>query len=310
MPEENTKDLLEYYEKLRTELKNSDYTENTYLGIKIKEKLNILIKMILRKIIKYDVYIEGAENIPSTSVIYASSHQEFNDIINSIYANKTHTLTLNASNIRPHLKLLLNINGVIFVDRDSKESRNNAKVEMERALLKGKSVNLYPEATWNCTPSKLHLPFYKGMIEIAQVTNKPLIPVVQEYIYDENQKITAVFIKFCEPVYVDITDDIYEKLAEFSEKFSTARWELIEEKGLYLRKNISNKMYTDYIKARIKEWQIPGNDIKEERKQVLGSQADIYDFIPVNDVEFDDNDVLLSTSHVRVLEKINKKHLL
>ena len=68
-------------------------------------------------------------------------------------------------------------------------------------------------------------------------------------------------------------------------------------------------MYTNYIKARINDWKIPGNDILEERKQVYGASDDIYSFIFVNDVDFDEDDNLLQTEHVRQLQKINKKHL-
>lgn len=307
------KDLHGYYEELREYLKKAEYTHQNELALKIKEKLNGLIKKILKYTLKYDIKIDGLENILSSPVIYASSHQDFFDIINSIYANPEHCLTLNASNISAPLKFLLSINGVIFVDRNSKKSRQEATIEMEKALAKGKSVNLYPEATWNCTPSKLHLPFNIGMIRMAQRMNVPVIPVVQEYTYDESKldgksHVKSVHIVFGEPVYVKENDDIFEKLEEFDEKFSTIRWSLIEEKGIYSRDKISNKLYTNYIKTRIRDWKIPNNNIYEERKQVFGSSDDRYLFYPVNDVDFDENDNLLPTKYVRELIKINQQH--
>ena len=312
--EKDVKDLCSYYLQLREFLANNKYADRTEFGVKIKSKLNVLIKKILSKILKYEVIVDGLENVPSGPVIYASSHQEFNDVINSIFANPEHCLTLNASNVSVFLKMLLGINGVVFVDRDSKESRASAKLEMQRALAKGKSINMYPEATWNCTPSKLHLPFYIGMIDIAKRMGVPVIPVVQEYSYDETimdgkSHVKSVHIRFCKPVYVDVYDDEMLKLGEFEENFSTARWQLIEEKGLFSRKELSNKLYTDYIKARINDWKIPGNDIIEERKQVFGSSNDIYSFIHINDVEFDSDDNFLPTEHVRQLALINQQHL-
>jgi len=309
----NNQELIEYYRKLREYLKNIPYDNFRDIGIDTREKVNILTKKILKVILKYDVQIDGYENIPASPVIYASSHQDFYDVINSIYAYPEHTLTLNASNISTALKMLLGINGAIFVDRDSKESRLSAKIEMQKALAKGKSINMYPEATWNCTPSKLHLPFFIGMIDMAKRMGVPVIPVVQEYTYDDNildgkTHIKSVHIRFGNPIYVLPEDNLIEKLEEFDEEFSTIRWQLIEEKGMFFRKDISNKLYTNHIKTRINDWKIPRNDIYEERKQIYMSSDDFYLFHHVNDVDFDENDNLLPTEYVRKLSIIHNKH--
>ena len=310
----STNELLNYYKELRDFLKNESYIDFSDKGIIIREKFNIVIKKLLKIIIKYDIDIDGIELIPNEAVIYASSHQDFNDIINSIYAYPEHVLTLNASNISRILKALLNINGVVYVDRDNKESRKMAKYELSKAILKGKSVNLYPEATWNCSPNKLHLPFYMGMIDIARITGAPIIPVVQEYTYDQSKldgksHVKSVHIKFGKPVYVSIFDDRFRKLQEFDEIFSTIKWELLEEKGLYHRNDISNMLYVDYIKARINDWKIPNNNIYEEREQVLFADDDFYLFHHVNDVDFDEYGNLLQTEYVRKLNDISDKKL-
>ena len=315
--EENSltmEELEKYYSLLREYLKKLDYIDYSDKGIALREKLNLLIKKVLKIILKYEIIIEGYENIPEGPVIYACSHQDFHDIINSIYAYPEHVLTLNASNISEILKKLLNLNGVIYIDRDDKKSRAAAKLEMQKALAKGKSINMYPEATLNCTPSKLHLPFFIGMIDMARRMGVPVVPVVQEYTYDESymdgkSHVKKVHIRFGKPEYVGLEDSIYEKLEEYDEIFSTLRWEMIEEKEMFARKSISNKIYTDYIKARIRDWKIPRNDILEERKQIFSYDDDFYLFHHVNDVDFDENDNLLPTEFVRRLTKIHEEHL-
>jgi len=142
----------------------------------------------------------------------------------------------------------------------------------------------------------------------------PIIPVVQEYNYnqeklDGHSHIESVHIRFGRQVCVSPRDDLITKLEEFDEVFSTIRWQLIEEKGWFKRSEISNKLYTDYIKARIRDWRIPNNSIYEERKQVYLANDDFYLFHHVNDVDFDLNDNLLPTEHVRKLSLIHNKHL-
>lgn len=149
---------------------------------------------------------------------------------------------------------------------------------------------------------------------MARITEAPIVPVVQEYTYDFSRldgksHVKSVHIRFGKPVYVSIFDDRLEKLEEFDENFSTVKWELLEEKGLYDRKDVSNLEYVDYIKARINEWRIPNNNIYEERKAVLNSSDDFYLFHHVNDVDFDEDGNLLQTEYVRKLNKIGDQHL-
>ncbi len=307
-------ELIKYYKELRQSLVSEPYLNFSKAGIATREKVNILIKKLLNIFIKYNIKIDGLDNIPNKPVIYASSHQDFNDITNSIYACPEHILTLNASNISLILKMLLNLNGVFFVDRDDKNSRYMSKIEMSKAVLKGKSINIYPEATWNCSPNKLHLPLYIGMVDIARITGAPIIPVVQEYTYDQSKldgksHVESVHIMFGKPIYVSIFDDRFEKLEEFDEIFSTLKWRLLAEKGIYDRNTITNQLYIDYIRARINDWKIPKNDIYEERKQVLHADSDFYLFHHVNDVDFNEDGDLLPTEYVRRLNEIHTKRL-
>ena len=307
-------ELIKYYEEARKYLKASKYQYFTEKGILKREKLNPSIRKLLTKIFKFDINVSGLENIPEGPVIFACSHQDFYDITNSIYANPRHALTLNASTVRWIIKAMLVFNGAIFVERENKESRRMSKEEMERSLAKGRSINMYPEATLNCTPSKLHLPFFIGMIDMAKKMGVPVIPVVQEYTYDDTKldgktHVKSVDICYGRPIYVSVDDDRLEKLAEFDEVFSTIRWDLIEKKGTFKRDDIPMEYYPNFIRTRIRDWKIPGNDIYEERKQVYRWDDDFYLFYHVNDVDFDENNNLLETEYVRFLNALYKKHL-
>lgn len=67
---------------------------------------------------------------------------------------------------------------------------------MTHLLNKGENILMYPEGTWNLTPSKLMLPLYWGVVDLAKVTEAPIIPIVAEY----HQK--CCYVKFGQPLYM------------------------------------------------------------------------------------------------------------
>ena len=78
-------------------------------------------------------------------------------------------------------KICLCLNGVIYVDRKDRKSKRNAKKVMIDYVLKGQNICMFPEGTWNLTPSKPMLPLYWGVIDIARNTGCSIIPLVLEY---------------------------------------------------------------------------------------------------------------------------------
>ncbi|MBK7225725.1 MAG: 1-acyl-sn-glycerol-3-phosphate acyltransferase [Saprospiraceae bacterium] len=71
------------------------------------------------------------------------------------------------------------MSGVIFVDRQNKDSRNSARSSIVEAMQKKFSIVLFPEGTISRT--KKTLSFKKGAFEAAIETNTPIIPFAMEY---------------------------------------------------------------------------------------------------------------------------------
>lgn len=67
----------------------------------------------------------------------------------------------------------------IFVQRESKESRNLAKEELIQTLKEGHNVGLYPEG--GCKGRRIFLPFQYGVFDVAIKTGIPIIPVFLHY---------------------------------------------------------------------------------------------------------------------------------
>lgn len=94
-------------------------------------------------------------------------------------------------------KIFFFLNGTIFVDRKNKNSRRNSVHKMMNLLNKRENILMYPEGTWNLTPSKPMLPLYWGIVDLAKATGVPIIPIVAEYHQD------CCYVKFGKPLYID-----------------------------------------------------------------------------------------------------------
>lgn len=196
-------------------------------------------------------------------------------------------------------------------DKSEKQNREGAKLDMIRLLLEGHSVAYFPESAWNLSPNKLHLDMSFGFLDIAKKAGVPVIPVVDEFTYEHNAKkerITKIHTHFGKAIYISENDSLEEKLHEYSEKISTIRWDLIEEKGMEKRKDIPKTYYKDYLFGNIKNLDMGGIDINVERALLWHADDEFYKFHHINDVPCDENGTLLETEEVLRLKEINKLH--
>ena len=69
--------------------------------------------------------------------------------------------------------------GSLYVERESKESRNDAAVQIERELGEGKNIALYPEG--GCKGRRIFESFRYGAFDISLRTGVPILPVFLHY---------------------------------------------------------------------------------------------------------------------------------
>lgn len=280
--------------------------------IGLRERLN---KKIYRKILKqmrtYDLVVDGTENIPESPVIYAVHHGGIVDIPNIIEAIPDYAVLLaGKDNIDFASKCLLFLAGTVFVNRKDKDDRGKAKQKLIRALRKGRSIIIFPEGTWNLSPSKLHLPLAWGGIDIARKAGAAIVPVAQEYFYEESvldgkEHIQKVRIRFGTPVQPSAAGSIEEQLAQLEEAFATVRWSILEERVLTGRAEIPDMYYQNYIQSKINSF--PG-DIEAEEQYIYGVSNEFYLFHHINDVPWNERGELMETEEVVRLKKINFAH--
>lgn len=142
------------------------------------------------------------------------------------------------------------ISGVIWSNRMDINQRKRAKQRCIDCLKMGCSLLIFPEGTWNITPAKPMLPLSWGVIEIAQKTNSPIVPVALEY---SGKDCT---VNMGEPYYLSSGDPADKKCLcdELRDKLASLRWECWEAKGSFRRAEVTQKDYEEYSTERIREY--------------------------------------------------------
>ena len=69
--------------------------------------------------------------------------------------------------------------GVLFVERENHDSRKSALIEIEKTLLNGGQVLIYPEGTTQA--GELTSDFRRGSFEVAARNGIPVVPVMIDY---------------------------------------------------------------------------------------------------------------------------------
>ncbi len=301
-------ELITYYEDLRSYVLNRKLTNTTPGALTICPKLKKGVEKIATAVTKVlaggeiEIVVDGQENIPDGTVIFASTHQSVLDGFCLIPYNPKYCLILHSLNANKLLLLAQIDTGLILVSKKDNENRINAKLDMIEILLKGHSILYFPESAWNLSPNKLHLPMSFGFLEIAKKTQVPVVPVVMECTYDsttDKEKITKLHISYGRPINVGIEDGLSQKLLEYEEIISTIRWNLIEEKGLFQRAKTTNMEYINYLKGNYKNLAMGKIDLDLERRRIRDAGDDFHKFHHINDIPFNDNGEFLETEEVR-----------
>ena len=310
----------EYYNELREYCKKRKLENATPGALTVAPKLKRATCKIARRLCEMlcdnslRIVTDGLENIPEGPVIFASTHQGMLDNFCWIPDCPKHALIFHGAETSKALLLAQLNTGLILVTKKKEniKHRTNAKLDALSVLIRGTSLWIAPETAWNLSPNKLHLPLNFGFIDIAKKANVPIVPLIMEFTYDTSsakEKITYIHIRYGEPITVGVDDRLIDKLEEYQEKISTIRWELIEEKGLFERENISNLDYINFVKGNLRNLKMGKISIDRERAGIQGANNDFYKFHHINDVPWDAWGNLLETEEVRRLKRINLEKL-
>ena len=295
-------DKEDYYREFRAWILSRQLKTTTpgarFWGPKLKKITNKIAIAVTKAFTNKNIdwVVDGTENIPDGSIIFALSHQGLLDNFVWLPSIDRHCCILHGAGVNKLLLLCQMNTGLVLVKKGDAQNNLDAKLDAIRLLLEGHSITWFPEGTWNLSPNKLHLPMRHGFLDAARKTGRPVVPGVIEYTYDTStakERITKIHIRYGRPIFVTMDDNLAEKLEEYEEAISTMRYELIEEKGLFKRSDISNREYINFIKGCLANLKLGKLDINSERKFIFGAEDEYYQFHHINDVPFNEFDELL-----------------
>lgn len=210
---------------------------NVLKNYKIKELIHPLLMKVLTSKVTGELKVEGSLPEEGNYLIVAN-HMCIEDIPTLAQALNKHFYLLVSDEDKGTIDGLgLELNGVIWVHRTDKESRQNASKDIVEVLKNGKNFAMYPEATWNLSPNLLILPMNYGCIRIALEANVPIVPVVS--FFDSDLRHTIIGKKFYP------SNDLTTSISDLRDVMATMVFNEIEQR--YKNNKENSNVYSDII---------------------------------------------------------------
>ncbi len=233
---------------------NTDtFTSN--IGIRLRRIINRPLRAILRLATKRKIVIEEYPVLEKgTPYIFASTHTFDEDTIAGLGCidRPVYVLigTTNQIEHNPQMYAAW-LNGMIYVNRLSAESRKQSTDKMERILRSGSSILMFPEGGWNNTENLLINPIFAGPYILANRTGAKIVPVCSFCEHDAD----TIYFSAGQPI--DATarekDDV---LCELRDSMATLMYTAIERHSTPLkREELVGDYRMAFMAARCREYQ-------------------------------------------------------
>jgi len=115
------------------------------------------------------------------------------------------------------------LNGLIYINRLSTQSRKTATAKMERILRSGSSILMFPEGGWNNTENLLVQQLFAGPWLLSQRTGAFVVPVAAFHEHGAD----TIYLRYGNPLLLGKLEKA-EAVALLRDSMATMMYELIE----------------------------------------------------------------------------------
>lgn len=200
----------------------------TEAGIKVRKIIGKPLRFILRLATKKQVILESYPELnKGEAYIFASNHFFDEDIICGLGNVDRNAWLLMGSTqqIKNNPQMYMAwINGMVYVNRLSEESRKESVKKMIRILNSNSSIFMFPEGGWNNTENLLVQPLFGGPWILSKETGCKVVPFVS--FNEHNSK--KIYVRASEPLNLANMEK-EEALTVLRDAMATLVWEIMEE---------------------------------------------------------------------------------
>ncbi len=261
-------------DKLNYLLKNDPEKTLSKTGVKIRKRINRLIKIIGPFFLSSPQVVENRKKlldnnstelddevtIPMKPVIWIANHAFKDDTLASILAAKRNAYIMFGS--MPQFYNTFDgitawLNGVVMTNRKVKSSKKSSISKALKAMELGVDIFMFPEGVWNKSPNDLLLDFWPGVYSIACETDACIIPIVH-YVNDPSkmEKENVIHTVIDDPINISHLSQ-EQALELLKEKMGTWFYLMMEKYGQTTRKELlgdfdtSKKLWENHLKKRV-----------------------------------------------------------
>lgn len=248
----------EYYMALRDECKK--FRSNKFACSK-------LISLFSPLLCGFPIEIRGRENLPlDDNVLVAANHSNSHDVFvakEAFARNKRKLIPFVAwDGLNIMSRFAFYLCDATFVKRNDKNSTEKGLHHFCGKILNGKDGIIWGESTWNLHPVKPMQKIKVGVVQIALITGKPIVPIIFEYVEvprickKEKELYQKCVVQIGKPIYITAEKSIFEQTDYVMKTLVSMRESLWKELGIY-RQDISeinqdiylNHLYVKKFKA-------------------------------------------------------------
>lgn len=240
-----------------------------------------LIKHIYPLMRKYQIDIQGEENIPKDSnVLFVANHSNSHDIFTAYemfsFLERKGSVMVATDCLSPITTQIFNISNATLLDRRVQKERQYSVLNISNKILNGNDGLIFGESTWNLHPTLLMHNIRNGASKISLITQVPIIPTIIEYlekdemVSSDSQLYDKCIIRFGKPIIINYVDSLSLQSNIIKNEMANIRKQIWKDYGVSkLKKDIDPFMYINH--TYVKKFKAFGfsYDSEEEQKYLL-----------------------------------------
>lgn len=236
-----------------------------------------LIKNIYPLIRKYQIDIQGEENIPKDSnVLFVANHSNSHDIFTAYemfsFLERKGSVMVATDCLSPITTQVFNISNATLLDRRILKERKNSVLSLSNKILNGNDGLIFGESTWNLHPTLPMHNIRNGASKISLITQAPIIPTIIEYlekdemVSSDSQLFDKCIIRFGKPISINFTDSLSFQSNIIKNEMANIRNQIWKDYGVSkLKKDIDPFMYINH--TYVKKFKALGFTYNSEEEQ-------------------------------------------